>query len=246
MRIAFISDSHGQHPILPDADLLVHCGDLTGSGSVKAFESNYSWLESARKRYPLGVLYTPGNHDRGLDREWIESNLDLDKSNIYRGLPSLSFNDRQSILKGLENCGVTVLIDQSITIDGLKFHGSPFTPIFRNWAFMGSELWLAQHWARTVPKDTDVLVTHGPPKYILDLCPNGNVGSDSLTMFVKDITVKLHAFGHIHEGAGIRDMWGKVFLNASVLDGGYRGFNPIHVINTEGWALHELYDVPTK
>jgi hypothetical protein len=68
----------------------------------------------------------------------------------------------------VEDHDVIYLCDESTIIDGVKFYGSPVQPEFCNWAFnrrRGAEL--KKYWDK-IPKDTDVLITHGPPAGILD------------------------------------------------------------------------------
>tara|TARA_Y100000296_G_C5174834_1_gene259491 strand:- start:2061 stop:2591 length:531 start_codon:yes stop_codon:yes gene_type:complete len=63
----------------------------------------------------------------------------------------------------LRSCGIKYLNDSSITIDGIKFWGSPIQPWFHDWAFnrkRGNEI--RKHW-ELIPTNTDVLLTHGPP-----------------------------------------------------------------------------------
>jgi len=61
----------------------------------------------------------------------------------------------------LTNC--TYLEDSSVTIEGYKIHGSPWTPEFCGWAFMlENEKDMLKKW-KMIPDDTDILITHGPP-----------------------------------------------------------------------------------
>lgn len=53
-------------------------------------------------------------------------------------------------------------------------------------------------WKGRVPMDTDVLVTHTPPKFHRDLA----LGCPGLLEEVWRVKPKLHVFGHIHWGAG--------------------------------------------
>lgn len=48
----------------------------------------------------------------------------------------------------------------------------------------------------------DVVITHGPPKIVLDKCIGGYVGCPSLARALAVAKPKLHCFGHIHEGYG--------------------------------------------
>jgi Icc-related predicted phosphoesterase len=119
-------------------------------------------------------------------------------------------------------------------IKHVKIHGSPRTPEFCDWAF---NCWrtkkekedpfrgylypyIGDYWD-LIPYDTDILVTHGPPAYVLDKCPGGNVGCDRLLETVQDIKPKYHVFGHIHESAGDINIFDTQFINAAVLDGRY-------------------------
>ncbi len=131
--------------------------------------------------------------------------------------------------------GITYLQDGGIAIDGLKIWGTPWQPTFFDWAFnlaRGPEM--AAKWA-LVPDDTDVLVTHGPPAGTLDLIPGDppeSVGCEDLAARLPRLTrLKLHVFGHIHEGYGRVSEGGRVFVNASNCDARYRPVNPPVVVD---------------
>ena len=53
--------------------------------------------------------------------------------------------------------------------------------------------------------DVDILITHSPPKYILDIAkkPDIHVGCSALYERVIKMKPKFHIFGHIHESGGI-------------------------------------------
>ena len=118
--------------------------------------------------------------------------------------------------------GVHYLQDSEVTIDGIKFYGSPWQPEFYNWAFnlpRGEKL--AQKWAE-IPDNTDVLITHGPAYGILDYAPmGGHVGCEELYKRISDIKPKIHVCGHIHNSYGQKTIDGIEFLNASVLNDRY-------------------------
>ena len=92
------------------------------------------------------------------------------------------------------------LCDESLTLDGVKFYGSPWQPRFFDWAFnkdRGAPL--KAIWDK-IPLDTDVLITHGPPHGILDLTFDKiKAGCEELLLAVQRIKPKVHVFGHIHE-----------------------------------------------
>lgn len=239
MRAVLISDSHCQYPRLPEGDLLIHTGDLCMRGTSDEFDIAIDAFKALRPHYPKGILYVPGNHDKCLDPDFIK------KSNLHHNFqPRLNMQEHDRLRKRFDDAGVTVLIDQAVEIDGIKIYGSPYTPTFFDWAFMESEIDLAKRWAK-IPLNTQLLLTHGPPRYILDLCRNGNVGCDTLARAVQNLSeLKAHVFGHIHESAGARHMWNTLFINAAVLDGRYQGFNPIQVLDTDIWKIVEYFPNP--
>ncbi|KAJ5726925.1 hypothetical protein N7493_005952 [Penicillium malachiteum] len=57
-------------------------------------------------------------------------------------------------------------------------------------------------WSRTVPPDTDILVTHTPPQAHLDLSPIYSIGCPNLLAESWRIRPLLHVFGHVHFAAG--------------------------------------------
>jgi Icc-related predicted phosphoesterase len=83
---------------------------------------------------------------------------------------------------------------------------------------------------KKIPNNLDILITHGPPKGILDEVGRGgdieNTGSSSLLECVMRAKPKFHIFGHIHEhGCEIKKENEITFINACVLDPQYRPWN---------------------
>jgi len=138
----------------------------------------------------------------------------------------------------LLGAGVNYLFDSGVMIDNVKFWGSPWQPRFNNWAFnLDRGEPLREKWA-LIPKDLDVLVTHGPPLGILDLNGEGRpVGDADLADRVLAVRPLVHAFGHIHERGGrVISRVGTIFANAPILDGMYAVTNECIVINVvEAW-----------
>lgn len=194
MKIVAFSDTHGQHEDItfPKGDVIVFAGDMCCWSSFQEVNKFFQFISKLDYKYKLVV---GGNHDIPLEKERIL--IDIPDNVIY-----------------LKNNGVE--------IDGVKFWGSPITPTFFDWAFMkdrGPDI--AQHW-QTIPNDTDVLITHGPPMDVLDLCKDGHVGCYDLMERIKVVRPKVHIFGHIHEGAGQLEIDETRFINASILDGRYK------------------------
>ena len=111
------------------------------------------------------------------------------------------------------------LQDSGITIDGVKFWGSPWQPWFGGWAFNAPEFDPAEEFLEEkfsqIPGDTDVLITHGPPLGILDRVWNRHCGSKALNKHVQRVMPKLHVFGHIHHSFGVEQVESVTCANVS-------------------------------
>jgi Icc-related predicted phosphoesterase len=70
-----------------------------------------------------------------------------------------------------------------------------------------------------IPKDTDVVVTHGPPYRILDASAESGEHSGCRELFdaVMRVQPRLHVFGHVHGGYGIFQAEHTTFVNAALL-----------------------------
>lgn len=206
MRLVFISDTHGHHREMdvPDGDVLIHAGDMSrGRGTVSQVFDFNSWAGSLPHKKKI---FTPGNHDLQFERD-----LPLCREMMSNW---------------------TVLSDEELIVDGIKFYGSPWQPWFHSWAYnlpRGPKL--AAVWAQ-IPNDTDVLITHGPPKDILDTTywDNENVGCGDLAHRVMEVCPKIHVFGHIHETYGEMNFGGIHFINASTCNLQYQPVNPPIVV----------------
>lgn len=209
LRIVAISDTHGRHDELdvPPGDVLLHAGDLLMKGTLDELRDAARWLGRQPHTHKLLV---GGNHDFCLE-------------------PGTS--SRDTALALLEDHGVTWLEDQSATIEGFTFYGSPWQPEFHNMAFnLPRGAPLAAVWSK-IPVGVDVLLTHTPPARILDrtflrLRP----GCKDLTDALERVRPKLHVFGHIHEAHGAQDKDGRLSLNAASCNLRYR---PVH----EPWQV---------
>lgn len=93
------------------------------------------------------------------------------------------------------------------------------------WQFDLAQGDLKAVWAR-IPMDTDILMTHGPPHGIGDLCSHGaRVGCRHLLAAVRARAVPVHLFGHIHEAYGTQEADGTLFVNASTCTLRYKATN---------------------
>lgn len=193
MKFVLISDTHGLHDYLdvPDGDVLLHAGDCSKSGKHEQIEDFNRFL--GELPHPHKIIIA-GNHDFGFEQRPAET---------------------QALITN-----ATYLEDEAVTINGVKIYGTPWQPEFHNWAFnLPRGAALKEKWD-LIPADTDILITHGPPKNIGDRTFMGkHVGCDELTKRVKEIQPKIHLFGHIHENAGQWQMDDTLYINASMVPG---------------------------
>ena len=201
MKITFISDTHGKHykttqDLLPGGDMIIHAGDISNRGLITEIKDFMDWFGQLPYKHKIFIA---GNHDFGFEaiRNSNEPGIKIHPNVIY-------------------------LKDESVTIDGIKIYGSPWQPWFHDWAFnlhRGEEI--AEKW-KMIPDDVDILITHGPPHGILDKTERlVNAGCEELYKRVFEVKPKIHVFGHIHEGYGMREIDDVIFINASALDAHY-------------------------
>lgn len=212
VKIICISDTHNKlgHINVPDGDILIHAGDMTSQGTPQEI----AWFNSEIGKLPhKHKIVIAGNHDFGFEQA-----------------PDFC----RSILTN-----ATLLQDESIVVEGIKIYGSPWQPEFFNWAFnlpRGEPL--RQVWSK-IPEDTEILITHGPPKFILDsVGPDKhnpvqvNVGCEELSKRIEKLSkLKLHVFGHIHKQHGAIQVNGVTYINAASLDDRYQPANKPIIFN---------------
>ena len=206
VRVVCISDTHCNFPSLPEGDILIHAGDFCQFGTPAEVAQFNTYLGTLPFKHRIVIA---GNHDTAFDSEWFALNV--------RGNPwfaSVSPEDTKALLT---NC--TYLEDSGTTAEGYFIWGSPWVIAGFKGAFVRPDpRFFAQHYAR-IPETTDILVTHGPPKGILDECADYSLGSQPLLETVQAIRPKVHVFGHIHEGHGTHATSDTLFVNAAICDG---------------------------
>lgn len=193
MKIVCIACTHDQHEkiIIPECDLLIHAGDFT-CHRIPIIENTIrfnDWLGTVPATYKVVVA---GNHDVLFEKEPCFAQS-LITNGIY-----------------LQNEGVSIL--------GYRIWGSPYTPFWDNWAFGEKAGAIKRHW-KLIPPNTDILITHAPPAGIRGRTTDGeDAGCPYLRERLEGLNVKLHVFGHIHEGYGVLSSSTTKFINASQVD----------------------------
>lgn len=210
MKTQLISDTHGKHlemQINTDVDLIVHAGDSTNYYDLFKNELEFrdfiKWYGNLPIKHKILIA---GNHDA-----WALKKYNRDTCG---------------------ELGITYLEDDYVEIEGKLIFGSPWSPSFGRWHFNKSRQKLASHWDKVLIEGIDLLVTHTPPKGILDLSENQNrnlemCGCRGLMGAVEKYKPKNHVFGHIHNNKDITNFGSRVlgetnFFNASsVRDGDF-------------------------
>ena len=192
-RIIALADTHNEHVGLavPEGDVLIHAGDLTGRGTLPELEQVADWLRAQPHPHKIVIA---GNHDFALQRNPVAARA------LFHGL--------------------TFLEDSEVTLAGLTIWGSPWQPWFYDWAFnlhRGAEI--DAKW-RLIPEGLDVLVTHGPPAGFGDRVHDGErVGCEDLLRHLGRVKPRLHLFGHIHEDRGEWQLGPTRIVNCTTSEG---------------------------
>ena len=229
VTIDCISDLHGHYPKLEGGDILIVAGDLTVRDDYHGYCDFNEYMIKNSRIYKTTVVIA-GNHDNCLQA--CKYNINNAPQVIYLCDSGTEFS---YFIDGFPEENEGFLPSGHRT---LKIWGSPWTRRFEGMnphcmAFTcETEEELAEKFAK-IPDDIDILVTHSPPHgCYLDQDRNGNMmGSTSLADRLWKLSVKLHVFGHIHEGYGFHPVIGNPnWVNASHVNERYEPVNkPIRI-----------------
>ena len=161
-------------------DLVIHSGDC--SNPIDPYLNKpevldfIDWFSSLQIKYKI---FVGGNHDTSIENRLVTP---------------ADFSSR----------GIIYLENASTQIEGINIWGTPITPQFGKpgWAWNRKREKMDKLW-KTVPENTDILISHGPPKGILD-CTIGRdnhydlCGCTSMKKHMYRLQPKFCLFGHIH------------------------------------------------
>ena len=157
--------------------------------SFAEIQKQLSWLSSQPHTHKVIIA---GNHDVLFDQSFLD--LNKDRFPIEQGQTAAD----------LDFGSVIYLQDSSTILDFPVFgrkctiYGSPWTPKYVNSAFQYSRD--DDIWAKRILKETDILLTHGPPYGHLDGLLRH--GCRYLATAIEKQRPKLVVFGHIHAAYG--------------------------------------------
>lgn len=229
VRFLILSDTHDtdddeedqasafQTPTISSpVDVVVHCGDLTPHGTPASLSEAISKLAAIPAQLRLIIA---GNHEITLDEPYYLS---------LGGTTTTHAAATKAIKQDAAAQGVTHLAEGTHTFtlaNGATFtvYASPYTPQFGASAFQyptaedrfnpatTTPAWATNTAtpASTVPEGVDIVVTHGPSKYVLDDTGNGGSsgGCEHLRRAICRARPRMHCFGHVHRGYGAQRVW---------------------------------------
>ena len=210
MKIVVLADTHNYVLTdVPDGDMVIHCGDATGMGTLPEIGKFLEWFGNLPHRHKILVA---GNHD------WLFQ------------------TDRNLARQMCRDYSIVYLEDQGCMIEGLHIYGTPWQPNFMDWAFNLDEEDLAEKYQH-IPGGLDILITHGPPFGILDETTYDyklrNVGCHILRECVDKIKPRVHMFGHCHKGYGQMQNPDTLFVNAAICTERYEPTNPPVIVDLD-------------
>jgi Icc-related predicted phosphoesterase len=192
VKIVCLSDTHRLHRTIDVAlkgDLLIHAGDFTFfCEEAHVLRDFNEWLGELPFRHKVVV---PGNHERIM----------------YQ---------RPEIRRLITNA--TLLVNESVTIEGVRLWGSPVTCDDDAFGCSSAEERRALY--ESIPDGTDIVITHGPPYGVLDVefqSKGIHRGCPELLAAIQRVNPQVHIFGHVHASRGAKHIGETTFINAAML-----------------------------
>ena len=192
---------------LEHVDVVIHCGDLTEESKLEEYQASIRLLMDIDA--PLKLVIA-GNHDFTMDTPAFQKKVSdafppLDLSLVKQVYGD--YGSARQLFEDARTAGVIFLDEGNhrfVLENGalLTIYASPFTPSLGDWGFQYDR---GQGHKFEIAQGTDVVITHGPPKGIMDYTDSKQrAGCSDLFAAVARTRPRLHCFGHIHEGWGAK------------------------------------------
>lgn len=211
-RFLIVSDTHGikfnqDTKPLHRADVAIHCGDLTTESKLAEYHTSIQLMKDLDASLKLVI---GGNHDFTLDTPVFRQKVAEARPSLDPALVQKKYGDygeARTLFDQAKEAGILFLDEGThhfILDNGasLTVYASPFTPSVGDWGFQyhpeqGHDFY--------INNTADVVITHGPPRGILDYTISGQrAGCPHLFGAVARSRPRLHCFGHIHESWGAK------------------------------------------
>lgn len=204
MKVCAIADQHGLLPDIPECELLVIAGDICPIFNHE-LDFQFLWLNDNFRQWlecvpARRIVGIAGNHDFVFEADQHPKDLPW-----------------------------SYLCDSGVEVNDLFLWGTPWTPNLPSWAFQKNPPLADTHFEETVPRHTDILLTHGPPYGRGDWVPPGrfsvegeHVGYKGLLPIISRIGGPMEVItGHIHEARGTWKYSGTTIRNVALVDDNY-------------------------
>ncbi|KAJ5254911.1 hypothetical protein N7497_007613 [Penicillium chrysogenum] len=197
-RFLICSDTHGLDSLpgfIPSAkqhaDVAIHCGDLTTQSQLHEYKASIRLLQAIDA--PLKLVIA-GNHDFTMDIPMFHKKV-ADAKSLERELVEQAYGYDGEARRLFEGTGITFLDEGSI-------HAFTWRLGFQYHPDKGHDFMIDNG---SGTNTVDVVMTHGPPKGIMDYTHSGErAGSPDLFRALARARPQMHCFGHIHEGWGAK------------------------------------------
>ncbi|KAL9125636.1 MAG: hypothetical protein Q9217_005189 [Psora testacea] len=246
-RFVCVSDTHNISPAdgafkLPKGDVLIHAGDLTKQGTYQELKKTLDWIDQADCEVKLVVA---GNHDITLDLDfYAEHGMYFHNQHPQdpKACVGLVKQYKSTIFLNHESTDIR-LMKQDGPRTSFKVFGSPYSPRRGLWAFGYGFGGATKLWDQ-IPLNTDILITHTPPKYHCDESSHGGSGGcETLRQTLWRVRPSLAICGHIHEARGAeRVLWDLAHLNVKYKEHLTRYWEDTNANNKK----HSLLDMSAK
>jgi len=208
VKFLIVSDTHDTAlRATPKCDVMLHCGDFTESGSSESIEEAMKALSNVEAELKLVIA---GNHEISLDKAYYLSEGGSEAEHhkscaIVRSNTSIHFLEEGTHHFTLKSGAKFAIYASSWTP---KYGSSAFQYPTNEDRFNGHET--TPEWGKNVgtemsiiPDGVEIVMTHGPPQYILDMTADGrSAGCEHLRRAIARVRPRLHCFGHVHRGYG--------------------------------------------
>ncbi|KAF2021344.1 Metallo-dependent phosphatase [Aaosphaeria arxii CBS 175.79] len=234
IRIVCISDTHNRTPKVPDGDVVIHAGDLSNHGTIAELRPQIAWLDGLPHTTKLAIA---GNHDSWLDPELRAKNGLQHESLSWKSITYLQ--DSETVAH--------VPFPDEMRTGRLSIYGSPWVPHrgVDYYAFQYTKEEAHARWHHTIPQSLDILITHTPPRYHLDVPDGGanvgmHFGCDALLEELWRTRPPLHICGHVHGARGrivLRwDQGQRAYERACARKPGNEGWGVLELLHFEVWC----------
>jgi len=195
IKVCAISDMHGILDFKIDpCDILCICGDIVPLKVQMYHEGTIKWLRKVfipwcNEQPCEKVFLIAGNHD------WIAQTHPDDWREAFKGTKIVYLCD--------ESAEYVKQVDD--TYQEISIYGTPWCHQFYNWAFMTSDVKLADIYKK-MPYKVDILLTHDCPYGTSDVLlqedipwvTGGHIGCHPLGDAVDNKKPRFHCCGHLH------------------------------------------------